>query len=182
MNKFILPIILIVLSICFFVFFIDPVYQEIKVLKAENSQYDEARNKSKELRVVRDDLLKKYNSFSEEDLSRIRKLLPDNVDNIRLAMDVNNIASKYGITIKGIKLASSEVGKDDKIKVSRGLGYDFVTLEFSMSATYDDFIKFITDLKDSLRLVDVVRLDFDAVDQGSGVYKFDVGVKTYWLQ
>ncbi len=182
MNKFVLPIILIALSIGLFIFYIDPTYEGSKGLKVENDQYKEARNKSKELRVVRDDLLKKYNSFSEEDLSRVKKMVPDNVDNIRLAMDVNNMASKYGITIKGINIASSDTGKDDKIKISRGKDYDFVTLEFSMSANYDDFMKFITDLKDSLRLVDITRLDFNTIAQGSSVYKFNVSVKTYWIQ
>ena len=118
MNKFIFPTVLIILSIGLFTMYIDPTYKEVKELKSVNNQYQEALNKSKELRVIRDSLLESYNSFTEADLSRIKKLLPDNVDNVRLIMDVNSMASTYGAIIRDVKVSSSEESSDVRVNIA----------------------------------------------------------------
>ncbi|MBU1557654.1 type 4a pilus biogenesis protein PilO [Patescibacteria group bacterium] len=183
MNKFIIPIILIVLSIGLFVMYIDPNYKEVKVLKDVNNQYQEALNKSKELRKVRDSLLEQYNSFTEEDLSRIRKLLPDNVDNVRLIMDVDSIASVYGAIIRDVKINSNSESDDVRVNIADIQKYEDVTLSFSMSANYENFVKFVGDLRDSLRLVDITHLDFNPpLNTESDVYKYNFTIKTYRLK
>lgn len=181
MNKIILPVLLIVLSVGLFVMYIDPAYKDIKSLQVVNTQYNDARNKSKELRGIRDNLLKKYNSFSDLDLARIKKLLPDNVDNVRLVMDINMIASKYGAIIRNIQLNKTVDNGKSRIN-AKELKYGSVTLSFSMISGYDDFIKFITDLKNSLRLVDITSLDFSVIPKKAGIYKFNFTIKTYWLK
>ncbi len=180
MKKFLFPTILIILSIGLFVMYVDPVYKEIKELRKVSAKYDEALDKSKELKKVRDSLLVTYNSFSQNDLSRLRKMLPDNVDNVRLIMDINGIAAKYGTIIKDIKLNSS-AGKSPT-NVAGVEEYGSVNLGFSVMATYDDFLKFLEDLRDSLRLVDVVALGFSSVEDDVSIYKFNVEIKTYWLK
>lgn len=182
-NKFILPILLIIISIGLFVMYIDPTYEQIKVLKSKNSEFNEALNKSKELRQVRDGLLDQYNSFSQEDLVKLKKLLPDTVDNVRLIMDIDSIASEYGITIQNIQVdAHQNESKGEIVVVSNSKPYDFVTLSFSMSASYDDFISFVTDLKNSLRLVDIKDIEFDVSETGSSLNKYNVTIRTYWLK
>jgi hypothetical protein len=182
MNKFALPVLLIIVSLGLFITYIDPAYKDLKILRSEGLQYDKALNSSKELRGIRDILSKRYNSFSDNDLSRIKKLLPDNIDNVRLVIDVDNIASKYGITIRGVKIETVADIEESKIVVSDNKDYEFVILRFTMSSSYQDFISFITDLKDSLRLVDIVDLDFTVPSQGSNLYTYNLGVKTYWLK
>ncbi len=182
MNKFILPTFLIILSIGLFTVYIDPTYKEIKDLKAISSQYQEALNKSKELRIVRDSLLESYNSFTEEDLSRLKRLLPDNVDNVRLIMDVNSMASRYGAVIRDIRVNVPTGSDDVRVNITDIKKYESVTLSFSMSSTYENFIKFIGDLRDSLRLVDITHIDFTPpTSQDSNIYKYNFTVKTYRL-
>ena len=160
--------------------YIDPAYKEIKELQEIDSKYDEALSKSKELRQVRDQLLVTYNSFSESDLDRLRKLLPDHVDNVRLVMDINSIAAKYGAIIRDIQVDTSSRG-DTQVNVAQKDEYGSVNLGFSLMATYDDFIKFITDIRDSLRLVDITAVSF-AVKDDVSLYRFNVDIKTYWLK
>lgn len=181
MNKLALPALLIIVSIGLFVFHVDPTYKDIKDLTAINGQYNEARDQSKELRKVRDSLLEMYNSFTAEDLDRIKKLVPDNIDNVRLVMNIDNIASKYGMTIKNVKVNQLDDKSGNQIILNTS-DYDSVTLNFSVTASYEDFISFISDLKDSLRLVDIVSLDLSAAGTDTTAYKYDLGIKTYWLK
>ncbi|AKM83827.1 TPA: hypothetical protein DCZ46_00625 [Candidatus Campbellbacteria bacterium] len=181
MSRIILPIILIIISAGTFVIFIDPTYKNIGELKAEKVQYDEARNKSKELRTIRDGLLEKYSSFSDNDLERVKKMIPDNVDNIKLVMDINAIAAKYGAIIRDIKL-NAPIDNPDIRAGAQDSKYGFVTLSFSMTSSYEDFVTFITDLKDSLRLVDITDLSFKVSPEEVNSYKFNFTIKTYWLK
>lgn len=180
MNKFFLPIFLILLSIGLFIVFINPEYLKIKDLRSVNNQYDEALNKSKELRIFRDSLLEKYNTFDENNLSKIKKMLPDNIDNVRLIMDIDNIASKYNATIKDVEVRASS-DKKEKINVHSDKDYDYVTLDFSILTTYENFTSFISDLKNSLRLVDITSIKFSKPEK-DGIYKYDLSIKTYWLK
>jgi len=97
-------------------------------------------------------------------------------------MNIDDIASKHGITITSINIQDISEGEINPVIIGKSKDYDFVALEFSMFSNYDDFINFISDLKDSLRLVDVTHIDFDVPEIGSDVYRYNIGIKTYWLK
>jgi Tfp pilus assembly protein PilO len=180
MSKLFVPLILLIASVGLFFGFIDPTYESIKTLQDEEAKYDEALTKSKELQALRDQLLAKYNSFTESDLERLEKLLPDNVDNVRLILDLDSIASAYGIKIKNMQVQregattqAGTVGPSQK-------PYESVVLSFRFSASYDNLSRFLNDLESSLRIVDVTKLTFT---QPSGdLYDFSVSIRTYWLR
>ena len=177
--KNIFSIILIAAGVGLFILYVDPVYEEIKTLRAEASQYNQALNQSKELQSLRDQLLSRYNTFSTSDIARLEKLLPDNVDNVRLILDIDNIASKYGMIIQNVSVnrkADDEnpfLGKDDRV-------YGSITLDFAVSAGYENFRAFLRDIENSARLIDVVNLDFRVGSDDFSTYKFSI--KTYWLK
>ena len=178
MLKFITPIFLIIISGGLFFSYIDPAYKEISELKEEQKQYDDALTKSKELREVRGQLLGKYNTFSEEGIDKIEKLLPDNIDNVRLIMEIDHIASRYGATIKKVEVHSlinekGDLGPDTS-------NYGAIGLDFIIESGYDNFVKFLNDLGSSLRIVDIVYFSLQSSDRD--LYKYRVGIKTYWLK
>jgi hypothetical protein len=86
MIRLIIPIVLVVITVGLFLGYIDPTYQQVKELRVEEKTFDEALDQSRELQKIRDTLLSRYNTFSQEDLSRLEKLLPDHVDNVRLVL------------------------------------------------------------------------------------------------
>jgi len=182
MFKFILPLFLIILSGGLFFSYIHPAYTETGGLKEIHKEYDDALNKSKELREIRQELLSKYNSFSEKDIKKLEKLLPDNIDNVKLIMEINQIAVKNSGMIRSIDIYSDTGGNVKKGDLGPNLkGYDSIGLRFTVEAKYDDFVNFMQDLSDSLRIVDVVdyALKADAIGE---VYKHSVNIKTYWLK
>ena len=181
MFKFIAPLFLIVLSGGLFFSYIDPTYTETGNLKEEHLEYNDALTKSKELREIRQELLTKYNTFSKEDVEKLGKLLPGSIDNVRLIMEINQIAVKNGCMLRSIKVDSSVGDSGEVGDIGRNVtGYESIGLSFTLDAKYDDFINFIDDLGDSLRIVDII--DY-ALNSGQGdVYKHDLSIKTYWLK
>ncbi len=179
MIRSIIPILLIVIAVGLFFGYIDPTYQNIKKLSVEEDRFNEALNQSKELQSIRNALLSKYNTFSQLDLERLGKMLPDNVDNVRLILDIDSIASKYNmrtrnVTVSGVSLEDTNViGANQSVVGS-------VVLSFSVVASYDNFIRFIKDLEQSLRIVDVMGLSFNATD--GDAFNFNISIKTYWLK
>src|SRR3989338_7805341 len=101
--RFILPVILIGVSITAFFMFSNPIYGEIAQLRVQTASYDEALNNSKMLENERDKLTAKYNSINPEDLVKLEKFLPENIDNIRLILEIEQLASPYGMTLKDVK-------------------------------------------------------------------------------
>ena len=182
MNKFIFPTILVLLSIGLFFIFINPTYSRIGNVKKGTFAYDGALNKSKELQSLRDSLLAEYNTISSSNIDRLRKMLPDHVDNVRLIIEIDNIASAYGMTVKDATLASSNDNENDDERSIFEATVDnkqSMTLNFSVVAPYGSFLSFLKDLEKNLRIVDVESITFSASDVD--LYEYDVTLKTYWL-
>jgi Tfp pilus assembly protein PilO len=185
--NFLTPTILIIVSIAVFFGFIDPNYRgtdpvnrSVQSLQAEDNQYQEALNNSTKIRQQRDMLIDKKNNFSDDQISRLEQLLPDNVDNIQLVISIKNIAQNHGLTLKNIKLSTGAPTTDTKKIGSDTNKYGTVGLSFGVASSYDSFQNFLTDLEKSLRLVDITDLAVTANDIGT--YDFTVSLKTYWLK
>jgi len=184
MRKAILPIVFILATIGIFVGYISPAYQDVKTLRAEAAEYDQALDKAKELQSVRDALLSRYNTFAQRDVARLAKMLPDHVDNVRLILDIDGIASKYNMRTRNV-VVTEEGGNGGGGNAVNVVGpdtrpYNSVVVSFSVAATYEDFKRFLTDLERSLRLVDLTSLSFSKRD--GDLYQFDLSIRTYWLK
>lgn len=182
MTRLILPIILVTAAVGLFVVFTNPTYQSIKGLRTQAAQYDDALDKAQELRSIRDGLLSKRNLFNENDISRIEHALPNNVDNIRLIIDINNIAARHGLSLSSIAVSGVSDSSTDRSALAVGASGDevgSVGVNFSVNASYDDFLSFLHDLEHSLRIVDVESIEFSP---GAGALStYSVSVRTYWL-
>src|ERR1700744_1679822 len=102
MNKNVLPILLIIVAIGIFYTFTDSRISQLKAVAASNADYLSAINNSEKLISERDAVLQQYNAISPSDQSRLNTMLPDNVDNVRLIIDVNGIAARHGFSIQNI--------------------------------------------------------------------------------
>jgi Tfp pilus assembly protein PilO len=179
--RLILPVILLVAAIGLFVVFTDPEYQKVQSLQTENASYTDALNKSQELKATRDQLLSKYDTFSADDLQKLSYVLPDNVDNIRLIIDINNIAARHGLTLSNVSVGNVTAGdSQSSLAVGQSTGaVGSVDVSFSVDASYSDFLAFLNDLEHSMRIVDVQKLSFTTGAAGLTDYSLDI--RTYWL-
>lgn len=192
MMRFIFPIILFVASIGLFLGFTNPIFKTTKELKAEVATYTEALANSKQLEERRDELVAKYNEFAPSDVERLRKLLPDNVDNIRLILEIDYIASRYGMSVTNVAfdVDNKEAAGAENAIAEGGASLNMTNrdigtfdLSFSTQASYDNFQKFLADLESSLRIVDIQGITFDSTaGEGKDFYKYNIKIKTYWLK
>lgn len=182
MNRNVTAVILAVLAIGIYFTFTSGKINELKAIRATNAEYQQAIDNSARLIKVRDDILKSYNAISNEDKDRLNKIVPDNVDNVRLIIDVkDDIAARHGFFLKNIKTSSPSAQTQTGNAMSDSSGkYGMVTLSFSVTSTYEKFVDFLKDLEASLRIMDVSKLSIATND--SGTYDFTVELKTYWLR
>lgn len=180
--KGILPVIAVVIAGALFYWYIDPTYAAVKVLRAEESTLNQALDRALELQETRDQLISRYNTFAQEDIRRLEKLLPDHVDNVRLVLDMDSLAAQYGMRVRNVAIESQEqkaknktqsVGPDERT-------YESMLLSFTVTGDYPTFRQFMRDLERSLRLVDVEAVSFASNE--SGLYDYTVSLRTYWLK
>jgi hypothetical protein len=202
MFRYLIPTILIGVSVAGFLMFTKPIFGDILNIKKEIVSYNEALDNAKALENERDKLTKKYNSITPENLSKLQKLLPDNVDNIRLILEIEKLASPYGMTLKDVKYESikkpdttsgTQAGSvpqisSDSTKEGNGI-YGAWELEFSTQTTYSNFLSFLKDLENNLRIVDISSISFSSLTSASlnesrpiDSYNYNFKIKTYWLK
>lgn len=186
MSRLIMPILLFIAAIGLFLVYTNPTYQDpstgIKGLSAQNKDFADALSKATELKKERDRLLSKRNTFTDENLARLKAMLPDNVDNIRLIIDINNVATRHGLSLKNVQLGSVSDGTSQRSASavgSSGSPVGSVELGFTVTASYEDFLAFVRDLEHSLRVLDIEKISFKAGENATSDYL--VTVRTYWL-
>lgn len=178
------PIILIIASVGIFYGYINPHYKgenvpvNIKKLIQERKKYAEALNNSNELISVRNDLVEKVNMILPDDLERLKKLLPNHIDNARLIIDIDGIASRYDLKIRNLNISSES--ENQEVLGPDNNPYGTLNFKFRVTAPYDKFKAFIKDLEESLRVVDIVGVSFDSTE--TGYYDYEITVKTYWIK
>ncbi len=198
MFRYLGPIILIGIAVTGFLTYTDNLYKDFSNLKTEVASYNEALGNANDLKAERDKLVQKNSSFELNDLTRLQKLLPDSVDNIRLILEIEKLAAPYGMVLKDVKYESenqsgttqspavtvptSSLSKLDK------KDYGTWTLGFTTQGTYPNFISFLKDMENNLRIVDISSIKFSSdvspvgKSQSAGIYKYDFQIKTYWLK
>lgn len=201
--RYIFLLIIIGASLATFFMVVKPRYDKLQTVKSQLSTYDMSLETAKELKGSREELIAKYNSISKSDLDGIKTLLPDSVDNIRLIIQLDSLATKNGLsTLRNVDYKSEETssagsgaagapgstGQMQNIEAARR-PYGEFTISFQTAGQYKNFLSFLSDLEQNLRLVDITSIDFGVSggDSGQGdsiannlTYK--VTLKTYWLK
>jgi hypothetical protein len=175
-------IILTLISIGLFYTFIIPEYDKVQALRAEAAGYNDILDNVSDLSQKRDELLLKYNAIPKDQLANLTKILPDNVNVVELALNLDNIASKYGISIKSVRAVNDKTDESATIiKTAGATGLQKVKINFTFITTYANYRKFLADLEHSLRIIEVRNLGFSTAEN-SNVIEFQAQIETYWLK
>lgn len=183
----IIPIFLIALSIFGFFGFgifpyaIDPVYQEIKKLKVERDDFEKIHHNITEIEMARLNLMKQYREIGREDLKRIKSFLPNQINNIKLIVDINTIAERNDIrNIRDIELLKEDEEVDGaEILIIDEKKYNSILLSFSFTTRYENFKNFKRELHKSLRLIDIKSVSITRAKEEQDVLNFNVIIRTY---
>ncbi len=196
MNKKVLGSLAFIIAAALFFVYTRPAYDEVRAMRMKVAEYDSALDKAAELQRLKQTLLSRYNAMDPAGLERLRKLLPDHVDNVRLILDLDTMASRHGMALENVAVGDeAESGERKTVVGAIGSGrhkYDSISIRFGTSGTYTDFKRFMQDLEASLRIVDVVNLKMEresaAVRVSSiggepePVFRYTITMRTYWLK
>lgn len=190
-----LSILGIIIAVVIFFTFTRPMYDSVQTVQGQISQYNAALDKAQQLQQLKQTLLSKYNSFKPTDLSRLQTMLPTQVDNIGLILDLDTLANQYGMSLENVNITSpnspgsASAGAPATSVGANAAGYDSLDVQFTVHGTYAQFEQYLNALQTSLRIVDLVQLTVGgggnqpSSSAGQGrVYTFSVTLQTYWLQ
>ena len=183
MIRFFAPFLVLALALVSFFYFTTPVLDQIDVLKTEKEKLTAALANATQLEERQSELQNRRSEIDPADLEKLKQLLPNNIDNVRLIIDINNIAKKRGLTVRNPSIAKESdpnqvSGQADSAESLSGKSS--VVISFSVSASYEIFKLFLDDLSRSLRIVDVENISFTSNDRN--FYDYKVSLRTYWLK
>jgi Tfp pilus assembly protein PilO len=150
-------------------------------LIAERAELNKALSNADRIKNKIVELQKIESSISQADLEKLNKFIPSHIDSVNLLIDINNIASKQGMIIKNVKVRSaSDLANTDTTKTTGQSKILPTYMSFSVSGNYQALTSFLSDLSNSLRVIDPVSLSFAVDEKGLNQYNFEI--KTYWVK
>lgn len=174
-------IVLLLLSIGLFYTFTNSQYKEVKALNIQKNEYKDVLKNVSKIIELRDALLVTYAAIPKAEIERMDKVLPDNVDIVRLALDLDGMASRYGISIKDIKTTLGSSGGGNAIVLPENeTVYNSATVSLSFVSNYENFKRLLIDIEKDLRIMDISSISFQAGE--SGLNQYQVSAETYWLK
>lgn len=173
-------IILLLISAGLYYTFISPWYGKVEARRAEAAQYKEILKSVEALSEKRDELLLKYNAIPKNELANLETVLPDNINTVELALDLDAIGSKYGVLLKSIKTVEKDQSTATIIATPTG-AYEKVRVSFVFVSSYENFRRFIEDLERSMRIIEVRSVSFISNDD-SALNEYKIEIETYWLR
>ena|SRR3989344_5128045 len=183
MMRFLTPLLILGLAAVSFFYFTTPVLKEIDGLKVDRDKYTAALANATKLDERQRQLQDIKINLDSKDLDNLQQLLPNNIDNVRLIIDINTIAKKNGLVVKNPSIAGEAGGEKPAgadQKVVAGTNKNSVVISFSVSASYEILKRFLDDLSHSLRIVDIESVSFSGNDKN--LYDYKISLRTYWLK
>lgn len=184
--RLILSILMLIASIAGFVVFIVPTYHQVSALRATAADYNQVLQNARTLQEERNKLVTKYNAFDPALLGKLDAMLPTNPENMKLILELNSVAKKYGLSLQNVKIedGTNEAQNNAARPAGTPTNTEIGTLKiaFSASGPYTGFTQFIRTMEQSLRIVDIDKVTFSALDDTKQTYQYTVGIRTYWLK
>lgn len=202
--KFITSIILIAAAIAFFIFFTKPQWVELKANRVEVEKLNIAEQNAKNLKERIDGLQKIRNNISTADADKIQRMIPNNVESVKLIIDFDNMLqamvkergtlalyeskanlSSGKVSIENPKIVLNVNASSEDIDTTQLGVADF---SFTVALTYADFMDFLKRIEYSTRIFDVQSISFTTSNDNKTtnpndiIYNFNISLKTYWLK
>lgn len=176
-------LILIIASIAVFVVIIRPKYQALQTARRDVEASKSNLETASKVAESREALIATYNSISKTDLDNLKTLFPDSVNNIRLIIQINSLATKNGLSL--LRNVDYQTDQTSASSDTAKRPYGEFVISFQTTGQYKNFLAFLSDLESNLRLVDVTKVEFSTAEgqqSAPGSLAYKVTLKTYWLK
>jgi len=186
--KFLLPILLVGISVATFIMVIDPQYKEAKLIRATIAEYDKALVASSDVRAKKNKLDDDYKRILLIDggkaLPKMRKMIPQRIETIKFILDMSDMARQRGLPLKNLQIGGTDSvaapGSGRVAAIPRSQPYRTNTFGFSVSTSYEKFLSFLQALEQNLQVMDITSITF--VSNDSNIYDFSISGNVYSLE
>jgi Tfp pilus assembly protein PilO len=181
MNKNILAILALLLTVLLYPFVFADSMDKVTLLKSDIAKNSETLEKAEELLRLKTDLVRRAESFTQEELARLEKILPEKVDPAQILLDIYTLANSNGLVMLGdarvVKPEKVESSEDEALEKTNPI--ETVDVSFTIIGPYKNLPNFGEELAKSLTLFDIEELSFTKNE--SNIYTYDIRMKTYLL-
>lgn len=176
MFRTLTPIVAILMAVVVYFYYIQPTMDEIQDIEGETDEYVEAVRNAEQFNTRLQTLVQKKNSFSAFEIERLNALVPDTVDEVKLLVDLKEVARAHGMLFGNISVSENEdTGGSGEISEGSTLDFerDFVysDIQFGLIGTYEQFRGALAEIERSLVLLEVVNISFSASEGDLQQYK-----------
>ncbi|MCX6786939.1 MAG: type 4a pilus biogenesis protein PilO [Candidatus Kaiserbacteria bacterium] len=177
----ILPVFALFVAIGIFFAYISPTWTgSIAATKTAIASDDQALIAASDYTKQQNELASARNAIDPADLARITAFLPDSVDNVGLILNLNALAARSGLSISNIDvIANAPAAASETLTASKVSPISSVDLSLSAIGTYSALQAFLIGVEKSERLLDV--RDITVTGSDTGVYKYKMTLRLYWL-
>lgn len=156
MNRYLMPLAVVAVSLGVYFFYIDAAYVGITQKLASEKVIESFLLDAQNARAKLDSVVAEYRAFPLGTDARLQVLLPDEVDPVRLVVDVNAVAEKHGLILKTPLVTLGVINPESPAE------YVSHTIRFNVVSTYPVFREFLLDIQSSLALRDFDKIAFSA--------------------
>lgn len=179
MNRYAIPLFLMIISSAIFARYILPSYQDIKQQLAKEEEIKGYLVQAKEAQGKLDELKSQYKAFPVDADKKLNVLLPDSIDPLKLVIDVNNVAKRHGLEIISPAVARDAENPKSTVRFAK------YTLKFKVTSTYPVFYELLADIQKSLALRDFSGVSFTAApgpETASTVSRPEIALLDYQVE
>lgn len=207
LNKNLISIGAIIVSVIIVFVFVRPQYSEISELRIKQQEYKKYLDDANDVRIIRGRLLATRDSVAEDNWKKLKLIVPDSIDKTELLLRIDDMVSLYGIEMSSFdaedvaevptvpanlgfpaEMDNSGSGMIDQGVVGQAdslLSQDYSVLKFdiALNASYRNFLGFLQEIERNVRLYDLVGLTISSGgDEENKIYKVQVSLKNYQLK
>ncbi len=185
MSRFTAAIIFLVIGISMLVFLVWPAYTSVMHSRDLLATQNIAIDKLNSIIKSRDLLQEQYGSISASDSEKLNEFIPSGTGIRKLLVGVGALASRDGMALKNIDFTSQTAVASQPTSVLTGASskqngpYQTLPFHFSISGSYESFLKFLNDIQLSVRTIDITEITFSG--GRNQVYDFSIKANTYYL-
>ncbi len=155
---------------------------EVRDLLKQRSDYQTALANIEEVKQLRDSLESQYNDLSQDNIARLEKVIPQNLNIVKLTADLDALAGKRSMSLRNVRVTEQASDNSVGITAKENKPYKTTTMSFSVLGSYSNFVSFLRDIEKSLQLIDVRAVNMKTGGTSTNIMQFDVTVQTYWIQ
>lgn len=196
MTQTIVQILLLVVSGVAVFTIVVPKFDDIRSTQEETAQYEEALESAFAMNARLDALTNQIDSLSQQERYRLSRLVPETVDPLRLAYDLEVLVERTGMFLISIGVAE-EVLEPDPVETTPPVGsatsddafarsdranlkqMAVLPVTITVAGEYTQFKQLLAAIENSAQLLEVQNISFEST--GSDLTQYVISVEAYGL-